>query len=345
VRSGPARWLARIAAAVRLPDRIRRRRHRRGDYRVFMLEYHAITAAERLSEGRVRVRTLERHLRHLAGSYAFVTVTDAVRRLLGPEPLAGDLMAFTFDDGYADNAELAWPTIRRQGATATFFLTTGFLDGEPLWFDVAERGLRTLSRSGGPPAEALAEALRRSLPGWRPTLSARRTVDLMKYVSARERERLVALMSDHALGAAGGERSMSWDQARAISLAGGEIGVHTVSHPILFRLDPAEQEREIFGSRDRVTTEMARRPTSFAYPNGSSRDFDATTREIVARAGFEAACTTIRGSNSPACDPLLLRRQGVGEDSLAALDARLAGLFDERVRRPLAALADPRAAT
>ncbi|HUP24833.1 MAG TPA: polysaccharide deacetylase family protein [Thermoanaerobaculia bacterium] len=288
------------------------------------------------------VRTLARHLGHLADSFAIVNVATAASRLRDPEPLAGDLLVLTFDDGYADNAEVAWPVFEDQGATATFFLTTGFLDGEPLWFEVAGRALRALARPGVGAVASLEEALRRSLPAWGPDRSVFETVNRMKYLAPRQRERLVSLMSDLARSEGAPARPMSWEQARAIREAGGEIGAHTISHPILSKLERKEQEREIVGSRERIAAELGREPASFAYPNGSRRDFDATTRDIVARAGFEAACTTVRGSNDRASDRLCLNRLGVGEDSLAALDARLAGLFDERRRRAFSALARPR---
>ena len=96
-----------------------------------------------------------------------------------------------------------------------------------------------------------------------------------------------------------------------------------------------EQEAELRRSADRIEEETGARPTLFAVPNGSRRDFDGHTVRLLGALGFEAACTTERGSNAPGCEVLTLRRIGLGADSLMVLSARLAGLFDEDVRRLL----------
>jgi hypothetical protein len=48
----------------------------------------------------------------------------------------GRRLLITFDDGYRDNYELAYPALRANGVPATFFVTTGFLGRARVsWWD------------------------------------------------------------------------------------------------------------------------------------------------------------------------------------------------------------------
>ena len=94
-------------------------------------------------------------------------------------------LAITFDDGYADNATVALPILRRLGLPATFFVATGFLDGGRMWNDTvieAVRGApggdaRPVDRSGwgGIRSNLRNSGKRRSAPSWRCSSICRRT--------------------------------------------------------------------------------------------------------------------------------------------------------------------------
>ena len=325
--------VAKLGSGLGLTGLRHRRRRRRRDYRVFLLEYHAVTG-EREEEGAISAARFRTHLEFLTARWPCVTVAQAAERLAGG--LDQDLLALTFDDGYANNARIAYPALRELGLTATIYLATAFLDGEPLWFDLARRGL---TKAKAAPAEARSrvdaagqEVLSRLLDSWPATLSLEAAMQRLKSAPAPERLQATAALRPLAAWRAAQE-PMRWDEARALAAAGIELGAHTVDHPILSKLDEAEQERQIAGSIARIEAELQKRPRTFAMPNGSARDYDAATLRVVRRLGLLASCTTRRGSNAAGCDLHQLRRIGVGSDSLAMLDARLAGFFDEGLRR------------
>jgi peptidoglycan/xylan/chitin deacetylase (PgdA/CDA1 family) len=313
----------------------RRRRARRGDHRVFILEYHDVCGDGAEPEGSVAAARFRRHLRFLKRRFRLVPLGEAAARLAERRPLGEDLAVVTLDDGYAGSWEHAWPVLRDEGVPAAVFVTTGFLDGAELWFDAAERSLaRAAAARDGERAVAdpeLARAIRR----WRRPAERERVWRWLKSLERRRREAVLAELRAAFPPAAPAARPLPWARVRDLLAAGVEIGCHTVTHPILAALPAAEQEAEVAGARDRIAAETGVVPRLFAYPNGAAADFTDETVRIVREAGFLAACTTVRASNRPGCDLLRLGRIGVGAEPCVVLAARLAGVLDDAVRARL----------
>jgi peptidoglycan/xylan/chitin deacetylase (PgdA/CDA1 family) len=334
------------AAASGVEAAVRRRRRRLGERRVFVLAYHDVSAPDVTAaagvptavlypdpaepEGVISADRLQRQLRYLKRHYRFASLSQAAALLARPGALEEDLVAVTFDDGYAGNFEAAWPVLREEGVPATVFVTTGFLDGGGLWFDFARRLLAAALAAGRQLPERPRRALVAALGRW--PGRARRpewAVERMKRLDPAARQRLLDELAAADLPLGPPARPLSWNQVRTLAAMGIEIGCHTVSHPILSQLPPAQQAEEIAGARDRLRQEVGEAPTAFAYPNGSADDFTPDTCEALRDAGFAVACTTLRGANRPGCDLLRLRRIGVGRDPGFVLAARLSGLFDD----------------
>ena len=98
------------------------------------------------------------------------------------------------------------------------------------------------------------------------------------------------------------DSALGHSATRSSELAEGdliEIGAHTQSHPVLAKLAPERQAEEIDGSKAFLEQALARRISSFAYPYGSSTDFDQSTVRAVTAAGFEHACTCFPAGSRP----------------------------------------------
>jgi len=319
-----------VAVATGLNRLLRTRRRKRFGPSLFILEYHDVTGDGREHEGVISAERFRRHLRYLKSRFRVDTVSKGAERLAEPGALSEDRVVVTFDDGLAGNYRWAWPILREEKASATIFLTTGFLDGNDLWFDFAGRALTALKQKPAEISPDARRALTRAMGRGLPSHDVERDVDRLKYLSPQARDDVLGALRDADLELAPPAEPLTWDQVREMLAGGVEMGAHTVSHPVLTTLPDALQESEITESRQRIAKETGVAPSSFAPPNG---DFNTATIGILRSQGFRAACTTIRGFNAPGTDPMLLRRIGVGNDSIPVLDTRLAGLFNEGVRR------------
>jgi peptidoglycan/xylan/chitin deacetylase (PgdA/CDA1 family) len=108
---------------------------------------------------------------------------------------------------------------------------------------------------------------------------------------------------------------MTWDDARELERLGHRVGGHTVSHPILARLDAGAQRREVAGCLERLRAELTDPVDSFAYPSGNRGSFDAETVALLREHGVRYAFSFRGGWQRPgSLQPYDVRRVGVFAD-------------------------------
>jgi peptidoglycan/xylan/chitin deacetylase (PgdA/CDA1 family) len=244
----------------------------------------------------VPVETFRQQIAFIAKSRQIVSLTRIIAAMEEGEDTSG-MAAITFDDGYRNNIEYAAPVLREFGATATFFLATGFIGTTRwLWVDqlevailgakadsvnIPELGGQMSLRTVGE-RKALIKNLKQEMKTRDPYENEARCNEL-----ARE--------LDGSLGSPGGNRRfLSWREARELVSSGFEIGAHTVNHAILSHVTAADAETEIRASKETIERETEKSCIHFAYPNGKRSDYSASSVDIC-RQHFKTAATTIRG--------------------------------------------------
>jgi peptidoglycan/xylan/chitin deacetylase (PgdA/CDA1 family) len=101
------------------------------------------------------------------------------------------------------------------------------------------------------------------------------------------------------------ERLMDEAEVRDWLAAGHEIGSHTRAHSRLTRLSLRDAAEEITASKKRLEDTFGVPIRHFCYPYG---DTNPAVEDLVAQAGYETACTTLTGVNTPETPPFGLRR-------------------------------------
>lgn len=257
---------------------------------------------------------LRRHCRVVSLSQ----LTDSLAR--GGHP--GSVVALTFDDGYADNAEAAFPLLKKHGLPATFYLASGFVGTtRECLHDDLERLLllppqcpdRLLLMVGGKPfgwamrSHDSGNKTAATVAGWNvesktdptPRHRAHREIHgMLRAVAPAEREGVLEQLRCQC-GDPGparpAHRGMSWDQARHMAACELiELGAHTVNHPCLSALPLKEQRAEILESKRALEKQIGRPVTSFAYPYGTRQSYTAETVGLLKELGFTNACSNFR---------------------------------------------------
>lgn len=214
----------------------------------------------------------------------------------------GRHVQITFDDGYIDNHDLAFPVLADLGLSATFFVCTGFIDqgGVPWWDELAwivNHAKRTTS------VRFRGEDLCVTRPG--NNLGLVRQLNAL-YDQSTEVARhgfldelAQALDSVRCTQADSSTLWMNWDMIRAMHQGGMTIGGHTLNHVELSRYGETDQLNEIKGSCERIQSEIGAPVRTFSYPYGTPHSFNDETRQALANAGIEYAYSYSGGYQNP----------------------------------------------
>lgn len=210
-------------------------------------------------------------------------------------------VCFTLDDGYAAELAVAADLFAEFECPLSVFLATGVVDDHAwFWWDKIEWTVRRTAKTdlslivAGQPLQldlSTAAAKERSLHD---------LIERCKNISEPEKRSFIVRLANAAevdLPSNPPEqfRSLTWDEARAYEQRGICFGPHSVSHPILSRLQDTDAAAEVRGSWMRLQEKLSSPIPIFAYPNGREVDFGAREIQNVRRLGMRAAVSAEPG--------------------------------------------------
>lgn len=297
-----------------------------------VLMYHRVSHDALLS---VPPDVFEEQMALLARDFEPISLRSAVERL-GRGDSCNGCVCVTFDDGFQDNWITAYPILDKYRIPATVFVACDALTHGTLWFYAFDNAV-----FGAAAGEADLTAFGLGVHAWQ---DAAGKMDAVGRVHARMKQlghaELLSIVQAVAGAAGGGRIMMTPEECRALAASGlVDIGAHTVSHPILTGLGDDDLLHEIMDGKSMLESMIGQEVALFSYPNGTARDFDDRVVDVVRRAGFGAAVTTIPGLNRAGANPFTLRRFDVTPGVYTGWSGYFSrGLFRSHVRGTLHAV-------
>ncbi|MGH6867199.1 MAG: polysaccharide deacetylase family protein [Methyloceanibacter sp.] len=205
---------------------------------------------------------------------------------------------FTFDDGYRDNLEYAYPIFKKQGLPFAIYIPTAYPEGEgELWWIALEEVVRgatqlEICRHGELwrlPARTAAEKVRafEQVYWW---------LRILDEASQRHVVRRLADEYGVDLEEECRKLVMTWNEIGTLAADPlVTIGAHTKGHFAIAKLSEARALDEMVGSADRIEQELGRRPVHFSFPYGDPGSAGRRDFELARKAGFKTAVTTHKG--------------------------------------------------
>ena len=248
---------------------------------------------------RITPRFLEQTIINVQNAgFDVVSLDEAYLRLTGKTQYKAPFICFTFDDGYRDNLEFAYPILKRHRVPATIYIPSNYPDGgAELWWITLEHVIResdalTVVRNGEPTrfdcaTPAQKEACYADLWSWlrrQPETLTRQVVrDLAENIGVDQ-------------GEIARELIMNWSEVRELAADPLiTIGAHTCDHLALSKLSEQDCEREIAASIAKMEDYLGRSCRHFAYPYGDEESTGEREFEIARRLGVRTAVTTRKG--------------------------------------------------
>jgi peptidoglycan/xylan/chitin deacetylase (PgdA/CDA1 family) len=276
--------------------------------RLSILIYHRVLPRpDSLFSGEDDIVSFDQQMSWLSNCFKIIPLQEAIKKMR-QEKLLPRTACITFDDGYADNAEIALPILQKHGISATFFVSTGFLNGGRMWNDTI---IELIRQASGPILDlskmGLGQFEINTMQQREQTINT--LINKLKYLPLKSRQLKVDEMCTYIPAVLPNDLMMTSEQVKILHNAGMEIGGHTVNHPILARMEDNMARAEIADGKE-MLEDIIRSPVrAFAYPNGKpGQDYLLNHVQIVKELGFEAAVSTSHGASSNSSDLYQLPR-------------------------------------
>ena len=280
-----------------------------------ILCYHRVGTEGVPLFSRLSRNVFETQMRYIREHYRVVSLGQLCRELQEGHAVPPTL-AVTFDDGYRDLYTYALPVLQKYQIPATVYLIGRCMEtGEAPWYDrvfaavEAAPGAWLEMELDGPRRLELSSPATRLRAAWEIVCYLRSVSDSWRrewFAGFEQRMKPPAEKLEN--------RMLNWEQVRTMERGGVSFGAHTMTHPVVSRLEPEAFGKELLESKQLLENGLGACMADFAYPFGKPEDCGFAAEEFLKSCGYRSAVTTIDCFNAADTDRLRLRRLQIDEN-------------------------------
>lgn len=254
----------------------------------------------------------ETQMQTIARDFQPVSLEDAGRYVMGEAEFRKRPVVVTFDDGYADNYEVAMPILNRCGVPASFYITVDCVERRMLpWPSRLRFAFRTTKQKTWSDEDGTSWRLVFPEERERAYLSACDRYSKLSGANLESKIQKAEFDLDAKVPADSGRLMMDWEQVRGLAKNGHIVGSHTMTHPNLAFLNIDDMRRELNESKRQMESHVGTSVHHISYPCPALfPNWTQQTTEESQRAGYKTAVTTTNGLAHKRDNPFELKRLG-----------------------------------
>lgn len=327
IKSNPVKQIIR-RSLQHLAANFGRHTHSHASPQLLILMYHRILpcddARALLEEPGMMVTpdSFRMHINILKENFELIQLSDWITRKKSGDSMPNHACAITFDDGWADNYEFAFPILKESKTPATIFLVSNMVGtNKKFWPERLAQIVSTItqdhpSQYSNPELDWVMSLVKRYNLSTRPPSpdELSELIASTKLLSDAEINLRIDKI-EHALNLSpsnGKPSILNWQQISEMNESGlVELGSHSCNHTRLYKpVDLQTLENEIIMSKQQIENIAKCDVKTFCFPNG---DYTPEALELV-RENYEGCVSTSTGWNSVSSDSHLLHRIAIHDD-------------------------------
>jgi peptidoglycan/xylan/chitin deacetylase (PgdA/CDA1 family) len=237
-------------------------------------------------------------MKWIKNNFNILSEDELINILDGKVTLTGRNAMITFDDGYIDNFELAFPILQYMQIPATFFIPCNQIEGITLpWWDQVSYLLKTSKK------ETISFNGTKFHIRCRTQLIKDTINDVLRIFKNSPVVEVPELLKNLVISCETplpeqvnlNKQFMNWSQIKEVSTKKITIGSHTMNHNTLANLSEDEQREELKQSKNVLESKVDKTINSVAYPVGGPTAFSKVTTEIAKDVGYKLGYSFING--------------------------------------------------
>ena len=256
-----------------------------------LLMYHSFSID--YSKYSINIDEFDWQVSEIKKNFIPITLLELSELIKSNKEIPNNTIVLTIDDGYDSFYKLAYPILKKYDVPATFFVTTGFINGDLwLWPDK----IKWILRKNNTNKQSITLNNQTFLLSKNWKKSWRTINDYCLTVDENVKQSMIVSLADQLkinipINPPEQYKASKWKELQEMQDWGIEIGGHTISHPSLTKVTYEQSRVEIRQCLADLNKNLGVKKRTFCYPNGLPEDYDEEIKNIVKQEGFIDAVT------------------------------------------------------